>query len=134
MKHTKKITVAAIFISCMIIGIAATRPPEEHKYKNLKILPKNISHDDLGKVMDGFKAALGVRCDFCHAPSGDSTSHHLDFASDSKPEKNMARMMMRMTNKINKKFFSDNKDNDGKLVPTISCITCHRGDPHPEEK
>ncbi len=31
----------------MLAGIAATKPPEAPKYKNLKILPKNISKEDL---------------------------------------------------------------------------------------
>lgn len=136
MKHIKKITVASVFIFCMILlGIAATDPPKDHPRHNLKILPKNISHDDLVKVMDNFKDALGVRCNFCHAPeNGDSTSHKLDFASDAKPEKNIAREMMKMTNKINKKYFSFNKDPEGKMIPTIACMTCHRGSPHPGEK
>jgi hypothetical protein len=40
---------------------------EAFKAKNLKVLPKNISKEDLDKVMDGFKASLGVRCNYCHA-------------------------------------------------------------------
>ena len=61
----------------IFLGIAATKPTEdkpteEHKYKNLKVLPKNISKEDLDKVMDGFKTALGVKCSFCHAPSKDT--------------------------------------------------------------
>jgi hypothetical protein len=134
MQQYKKIAVALALIFSIFLGIAATRPPEDPPHKNLKILPKNISHEDLDKVMDGFKAALGVKCDFCHARSSDSTSHKLDFASDQKPEKNIARHMMRMTGKINKKFFSFNKDDQGVTVPAISCVTCHRGNPHPEEK
>jgi hypothetical protein len=82
--------------------------------------------------MDGFKAALGVKCNFCHAPLGDSTSRKLDFPSDAKPEKNIARSMMRMTAKINKKYFSFNKDSQGVTIPAVSCVTCHRGNPHPE--
>jgi Photosynthetic reaction centre cytochrome C subunit len=131
--HFKKLTVALAFIIFIVAGIAATNPPDEHA-KNLKVLPKNISHEDLDKIMDGFKAALGVKCNFCHAPFKDTTNHHLDFASDDKPEKNIARHMMRMTTKINKKFFSFNKDEKGETIPAVSCITCHRGDPHPEEK
>ncbi len=116
----------------MVIGIAATRPPDPPKPKNLKVLPKDISHEDLDKVMDGFKAALGVKCNFCHAQSKDTASHHLDFASDEKPEKSTARDMMRMTKKINKKFF--NYKNDGTAVPPVACMTCHRGSAHPELK
>jgi hypothetical protein len=129
----KKILVAIVTGLFMIAGIAATNPPEAPKYKNLKILPKDISKEDLDKVMDNFKAALGVKCSFCHAPSKDSTQKWPDFASDDKPEKLIARKMMKMTTRINKKFFSDNKNEQGVTVPAVECMTCHRGSPHPDE-
>jgi len=125
-------TLVFILVSLFIVaGIAATNPPEDEKFKNLKVLPKNISKDDLDKVMDGFKAALGVKCNFCHAPFKDTSNHHLDFASDDKPEKNIARKMMKMTQKINKKYFDYNKNEQGEFVPTVECMTCHRGKEHP---
>jgi Photosynthetic reaction centre cytochrome C subunit len=132
MLHRKKFAVVIAISALTVIGMAATRPPEEGP-KNLKVLPKGISHDDLDKIMDGWKAALGVKCSFCHAPSADSTSHHLDYASDAKPEKNIARHMYKMTGKINKKYFSFDKDDKGAVIPAISCVTCHRGNPHPDE-
>lgn len=132
MLHYKKIAVVIGIVALTVGGMAATRPPEQGP-KNLKVLPKNISHEELGKIMDGWKTALGVKCSFCHAPSADSSSHHLDFASDAKPEKSMARYMYKMTGKINKKFFKMNKDDNGKIVSTITCVTCHRGNPHPDE-
>jgi hypothetical protein len=129
----KKTFVAIVAGLFMIAGIAATKPPEAPKYKNLKILPKNISKEDLDKVMDHFKAALGVKCTFCHAPSKDTAQKWPDFASDEKPEKLIARKMMKMTSKINKKFFADNKNEQGVAVPAVECMTCHRGSPHPGE-
>jgi hypothetical protein len=134
MLHYKKIGFAFLLISFMFAGIAATIPADNPPKRNLKILPKNISHDDLDKVMDGFKAALGVKCNFCHAASQDSSSHKLDFASDEKPEKNTARHMMIMTAKINKKYFDFDKKDPGETVPAVSCVTCHRGNSHPEIK
>jgi hypothetical protein len=129
----KKILVAIVVGLFMVAGIAATKPPEPPKYKNLKILPKDISKADLDKVMDHFKAALGVKCSFCHAPSKDTAQKWPDFASDDKPEKLIARKMMKMTSKINKKFFSDNKNDQGVTVAAVECMTCHRGSPHPDE-
>ncbi|HET6999818.1 MAG TPA: c-type cytochrome [Puia sp.] len=129
----KKTLVAIIAGLFILAGIAATKPPEAPKYKNLKILPKNISKEDLDKVMDHFKTALGVKCSFCHAPSKDTAQKWPDFASDEKPEKLIARKMMKMTSKINKKFFSDNKNEQGVAVPAVECMTCHRGSPHPDE-
>jgi Photosynthetic reaction centre cytochrome C subunit len=161
MLHYRKIAVALTLTAFMAMGMAATRPPgnpallaadrigpvtdnarsltdkarpmdDNPPKRNLKVLPKDISHEDLGKVMDVWKTSLGVKCGFCHAPVADSTSHHLDFASDAKPEKNIARHMFRMTAKINKKYFSFDKDDKGNAIPAISCMTCHRGSPHPE--
>jgi hypothetical protein len=133
MIFSKKTLVVIVVSLFMILGIAATKPPESPKYKNLKILPKNISKEDLDKVMDGFKAALGVKCSFCHAPSKDSAQKWPDFASDDKPEKGIARKMMKMTARINKKFFSYNKNEQGQTIAAVECMTCHRGAPHPNE-
>ncbi|HUB59598.1 MAG TPA: c-type cytochrome [Puia sp.] len=134
MLHYRKITVIAVLSMLTAIGIFAMRPADaKPPKKNLKVLPKDISHDDLMKTMDSWKDALGVKCNFCHAPSADSNSHHLDFASDAKPEKNIARHMYKMANRINKKFFSMNKDANGTIIPTVTCMTCHHGSPHPNE-
>jgi hypothetical protein len=135
MIQVKKGIVAIFIIIFLFIGIAATTASApEPVNKNLKVLPKNISHEELDKVMDQFKASLGVKCNFCHAASKDTTSHHLDFASDEKPEKKIAREMMKMTAKINKKFFSYNKDEKGEAVKAIACMTCHRGAERPTLK
>ena len=132
--HQKKILVSTVLFVVVVFGLAFTVPQDEKPPKrNLKVLPKDISHDDLTKVMDGFKAALGVRCDFCHAKSKTDATK-LDFSSDEKPEKSTARKMMKMVGKINKKFFSYNKDESGTAVPAVACVTCHRGNPHPENK
>jgi hypothetical protein len=134
MLHYKKIAVVTVLSAVTAIGIFAMRPVDDKPPKrNLKVLPKDISHDQLGKTMDSWKTALGVKCNFCHAPSADTSNHHLDFASDAKMEKLVARKMFKMCARINKKFFGENKDSSGVLVPTISCITCHRGSPHPDE-
>jgi hypothetical protein len=133
MLHSKKFTVVAIITVVTAIGISAMRPSDDKPPKrNLKVLPKDISHDDLDKTMDAFKAALGVKCNFCHAPYADTSNHHLDFASDAKPEKNIARHMYKMVGRINKKFFGMNKDANGNLVQTVTCVTCHHGSPHPD--
>lgn len=47
--------------------IQQTPKEEEEKAVNLKVLPKNISHKDLEKVMKQWASSLGVKCNFCHA-------------------------------------------------------------------
>jgi len=135
MLHYKKFAVIASLFALTIMGMSAIRPTADSKppRRNLKVLPKGISRDQLDSTMDSWKAALGVKCNFCHAPNADSTNHHLDFASDAKPEKSMARHMYAMTAKINKKYFSFDNDDNGMMMAAVSCKTCHRGSPHPDE-
>lgn len=98
---------------------------------NLQVLPKDISDKQLMQVMHGFKSALGVECSFCHA--GNPATHHLDFASDAKPQKNIARTMMRMTHEINAKYLSTVNDPDASAAQKmVTCGTCHRGHSMPE--
>src|SRR5689334_25383093 len=100
MKISKRIITLTVLSALVILGTAATKPDDG--YKNLKILPKDISHEELGKVMHGFNDALGVKCNFCHAAPKEGEQHP-DFSSDEKPEELIARKMIKMTNKINKK-------------------------------
>ena len=88
MTRFKKLLVTLGFISFILMGIAGTTPPVKRHFKNLKVLRKNISREELDSVMNSFKAALGVKCDFCHAPSKDISDQKHDFASDEKQEKN----------------------------------------------
>jgi hypothetical protein len=127
----KKITVALTLVSLVVLGIAASAPAEP-TYKNLKVLPKNTTHEQLDSVMHHFNESLGVKCGFCHAQQKDNPKK-LDFVSDEKGEKNMSRDMMRMTNRINKKFFKYKKDAEHPLAP-VTCITCHNGKAEPENK
>ena len=59
--------------------------------------------------MDHFKDSTGREMQFLPCSIQGQHRNGLDFASDEKPEKNIARKMMKMTAKINKKFFKDNK-------------------------
>lgn len=101
--------------------------------RNLRELPKNISHDELMAIMRSFNTALGVKCNFCHAESPGQTTPEghpaLNFASDDKETKRIARRMMRMTKDINEKL-DDMGDHE---FETIQCATCHRGHEHPSE-
>lgn len=126
-----KLLALLIASSFVFLTVAFTTQEQQRQAKNLKVLPKDISHEDLDKVMDGFKVALGVKCNFCHAQSTNDPKK-LDFASDVKPEKETARMMMRMTNKINKKYFGH--VNPEGIMNQIACVTCHNGEKHPKTK
>ncbi len=129
MKKSKYHIVMIALIAIVTICVAATSPTEKQK-NNLKVLPKDISHENLEKVMKDFNKALGVKCNFCHAPSA-TDPQKLDFASDAKPEKLAAIDMMRLTLKINKKYFHVKNASLTDALP-VSCNTCHHGVAKPE--
>lgn len=120
----RKMIVLSVVV--LIVACCSFSFREEPKFKNLKVLDKNISSDDLKLIMKSFKTALGVKCNFCHAESK-TDPKKLDFASDENKHKNIARGMMRMAMRINKKYFRDEKE------PKVTCFTCHRGDKEPKE-
>jgi len=129
MLFKKKYFVALAMATTIAVAVAAL-PPANNEYKNLKVLPENISSKDLSKIMiDDFEDGLGVSCTFCHSQGKDSLD--LDYASDAKPEKQIARRMMRMTIGINKKYFRLNHPLIGDSTLVINCITCHNGQPRP---
>ncbi|BAU53975.1 c-type cytochrome [Mucilaginibacter gotjawali] len=127
---------ATLAITSVISVVALTSmAPQQEKggFMNVKVLPKNLTDKQLHMIMREWATSLGVRCDFCHAPNAEGKG--LDFASDAKPEKEMARHMFKMMNKINQKFFEAKKDSLGMMAHTgVNCYTCHRGESHPEIK
>ena len=96
-------------------GKAPKAPP-----KNLKVFTQE-NWTAVGRpMMDVFVTSLGLAdkggCTYCHIGPG-------QFDDDSKPPKNVARMMIGMVNDINAKF------PDGKTH--VTCFTCHRGSTTP---
>jgi len=105
-------------------------PPAPQKYTNLKVLSKKISNQELRKLMGNYNASLGVNCGYCHVAKPTPTNPNArDYASDAKPEKEMARHMIKMTEKINKKYFANG--NGGAAIVAIDCYTCHGGKKEP---
>lgn len=100
------------------------------KYTNLLVLPKAISKDDLEKTMRSYSGALGVRCGFCHVRPEGKPQADFDWASDVKPEKQTARVMMAMTRLINTKELPKITTNDPDKVE-VTCRTCHHGQERP---
>src|SRR6266487_7192900 len=129
----RKIMVVGTLITIITISVAATKPPHQKgEFKNLKVLPKDISSKALQKIMvDEFQDGLGVGCNYCHAQ--EKGSLHLDYASDEKPEKEIARSMMLMTMDINKKYFGVEHPLIGDSLMIISCSRCHQGTAHPDK-
>jgi hypothetical protein len=116
-------TLAVVFLALLVpISPAVAQIPDE--FTNLKVLPKDISRDEMVSVMRRFSTSLGVRCKFCHVGESEDSLEGYDFASDEPKHKQVARGMMAMTGEIN-----------GKLLPgtgldspmRVECVTCHRG-------
>lgn len=114
-----------------MITLKQEKPAEEKLFKNLKVLPKNITKDQMHEVMEEWEHALGTKCSFCHVR--DTATKKMDWANDAKPEKEMARKMYKMTEMLNKKYFHAKKNELGMMSEEgINCNSCHRGEEHPE--
>ena len=103
------------------LGQPQAQGPDDEKPKNLKVLPKDMSHRQVVDIMRGFSSALGVECEECHGqgPPGEEP----DFSADKKPEKEAARKMMKMMSAINDQISQMNlKDS-----LQVGCVTCHHG-------
>ena len=106
------------------VGAAAGNRPAP---TNLKVLPKTMTGDEVRDLMHKWEAELGTECSTCHAADpkniGPNGRPRLNFADDSKPEKNTARLMFKMVEDINTNYISM-VENSG--VP-VTCGTCHHG-------
>jgi hypothetical protein len=99
-------------------------PPDS--FKNLKVLPKTISQRALIDTMRGFALALGVRCVYCHVGKEGQPLDSVNFASDDRRPKKVARVMMHMVMHINEEHLAEVPDRP-KPVVVVRCATCHRG-------
>ena len=96
--------------------------------KNLKVLPKDTPAADVIKIMRGFTGDLGVECGYCHAQNPETKRN--DFASDANPIKDKARVMITMTQDVNKTYLTQLASR--KSTDSVTCGTCHRGMAVPE--
>src|SRR5262245_25233825 len=128
--------------------LSAQNIPE--KFENLKVLPKDISRNDLTAVMRGFTGALGVRCEHCHVPEQASAAapaptanaaqggragapgpERMNYKADEKPEKETARAMLKLVQAINDDYLGQLAKRKEPNVD-VSCFTCHRGMARPQ--
>ncbi|HEX8253009.1 MAG TPA: c-type cytochrome [Thermoanaerobaculia bacterium] len=123
---------------------AAKAQTSEHR--NLQILPRDIPRDQLIAIMRNFSSSLGVRCNHCHVVTATEPKEVLDFPSDAKEEKRVARVMMQMTQQINGPWMTNVEAAEGEHHEAaenaargahaneqrVFCWTCHRGKVEPE--
>jgi hypothetical protein len=130
--------------------------------RNLQVLPKDTSPQDVAALMQQFATALGVQCTYCHvqntpppltaeeaAAQADAApvagrgrgrgrgGPQMDFASDDKRQKRTARVMLTLLNDINAKLAtlpaSPARAARDAASARVQCATCHRGVPNPQQ-
>jgi hypothetical protein len=95
---------------------------------NTRVIPKSTPVSQVVGQMRNFTSELGVRCVFCHVGE-EGPLERVDFASDEKRVKLVARQMMLMVQEINRRLDSL----PGRPTPAVAvtCGTCHRGASRP---
>src|SRR5262249_52599545 len=106
------IPIVAGLAAALAVQAAPRRSPPG---KNVRVLTSLKTWEELYGSMLFVSAALGVRCDHCHAGS--------DFDRDEKPTKETARKMMKMVFEL-RRWAPPSSE--------IPCYTCHRGQPKPQ--
>lgn len=97
-------------------------------FTNLQALPKDISRAELVATMRGFAGALGVRCTHCHV--GPDNLQGMDFATDEKQTKQIARTMLRMVRDMNAQYVSKLPAREAPRQE-VGCLMCHRREQRP---
>ncbi len=98
----------------------------------LKVLPKDLTGAQVHEIMEKWEGELGTNCKTCHTADpkklGPNGKPQLNFADDSKEDKQTARKMFKMVEDINANYISK-IDSSG---APVTCGTCHRGHLGPE--
>ena len=131
-----------LMLGCTAANTTPTAAPPAGVHKNLKVLPQDLSRDQLIAIMRTFTRGLGVKCNHCHVVTATTPKEELDFASDAKEEKRVARVMIQMTKQINGEWLERVEEAEGHheeahaaepgAQPRVGCWTCHRGQVEPE--
>lgn len=117
----------------LMIATSLAFTKDDPIYKNLRILPQNITEKQMDSVMHHYTMSLNVKCNFCHIRN-DSTQKW-DYASDANKHKLVAREMMELTNAINDKYFDFTGGQRNITTQlAVTCYTCHHGQKEPPVK
>ena len=126
----------SLVVACSLVVSFTTTASAQGKFPpdklvNLQVIPKDAGPDVVITAMKNFARGLGVRCQFCHIGEEGMPLDKFDFVSDAKPEKQTARMMMRMAGEINAQLTKAMPDAPQKGYQ-VTCYTCHKGAQHPQ--
>jgi hypothetical protein len=133
---TPRTATAFIFALISLSTPALAQPPAQGRGgqapappQNLQVLPKETSRADLLAAMRAFTSGLGAQCGYCHAEAADGRN---DFAADTKPQKAIARAMMRISMQANQTIAAAVTAKPAAELVRVQCWTCHRGKAIPE--
>ena len=126
MIHRLRLLVTGICLA-LLTGPAAAQIPDE--FSNLEVLPKEIGRAELIGIMRGYAGALGVRCIHCHVGEDPNDLDSVDFVSDERETKRVARSMMKMVQQINESLLPAT---GRKEAIEVECRTCHSGLARPQ--
>ena len=121
-----KVLMVGVMVLGWPLGVMGQRGGEAPK--NLKVLPADMDGRAVRDVMGQFTHALDVGCSHCHATDKEN-ARRLDYASDDKPMKEVAREMMRMTQAINQTHLPKTGRS---ALAKVTCETCHHNSPVPK--
>jgi len=118
--------VAPFLLACSAAAAAQAPgkfPPDS--LVNTKVIPHGTPVTQVVGLMRNISGDLGVRCTFCHVGREGQTLAQVDFASDEKRTKLVARQMMLMLQEINRRLDTI----PARPTPALqaTCGTCHRG-------
>lgn len=112
-------------LGALLVLLGSVPLAAQQRPTNLQVLPDSISRDELIGIMRSFSLALGVRCSHCHVEVERDGRVERDMASDAKPEKRVAREMLRMVGDINARLATLPERAEPNVA--VRCATCHRG-------
>jgi hypothetical protein len=92
---------------------------------NTQVFPHSTPVTQLWGQMRNAAFGLGVECTYCHMGGAGAPLAQIDFISDDKRNKLVARQMFRMVDEINRRL--DSIPGRPKSLVRVTCETCHRG-------
>lgn len=116
------------FLGLTAVLIPAGRLPAQipDEFRNLQVLPQDISRDSLILLMRSFSFATGLRCEDCHVLGENNSFGNARFDLDDKVNKRKARYMLEMVQRINGELLAGLPERDTPNL-AVECKTCHRG-------
>jgi hypothetical protein len=118
------VTIAVLALPLSALAQAPGKWPPDSLI-NTQVIPHGTPVTEVVGTMRSFAFALDVRCTFCHVGEESTPLAQVDFASDEKRNKRVARQMMLMVQEVNRRL--DTIPQPGTPEIAVTCATCHRG-------